>query len=284
MIRTLTSRDEPTTLGFHAENVEITTAERAAARERGASGYEALVEGFPGYAEAQSLATGSALAKQHGYDGRFYTVHISAGETANELAALRAAGYDTIGETCPHYLTLTTEESDDRMKVNPPVRSQADQDVLWERLADGTISCIGTDHICRGPEVKFGDNIWESENGFPGSELMLPLLYSEGVETGRIDVERLVEVTSTNTAEAWNLYPRKGAVRVGSDADLVVLDPAETREVRPEDLFSEGGYSVYEGKTVTGWPTHTVVGGEVAFEDGEVTGEAGAGSHLDLPS
>lgn len=283
MIQALSSSNAPTTLGFHAENVEITTARRETARENNSTGYEALVEGFPGYAEAQSLATGSALARQHDYDDSFYTVHISAAETANELAAHRRAGYKTIGETCPHYLTLTTAESDDRMKVNPPVRSQADQDVLWKRLADGTISCIGTDHICRQPEIKFGDDIWASVNGFPGSELMLPLLHSEGVEEGRISVERLVEVTSTNTAKAWNLYPKKGTVRVGSDADLVVFDPGESREVTVDALFSDGGYSVYEGKSITGWPTHTVVGGEVAFENGKVTGEEGMGSHVALP-
>lgn len=283
MIQTLASHDAPTTLGFHAENVEITSAKREATREEGMTGYGALVDGFPGYAEAQSLASGSALAKQHDYDDSFYTVHISARETANELAALRRAGHETMGETCPHYLTLTTAESDDRMKVNPPVRSQADQDVLWERLADGTISCIGTDHICRQPDIKFGDDIWESENGFPGSELMLPLLHSEGVDEGKISIERLVEVTSTNTAKAWNLYPKKGIIRVGSDADLIVFDPDETRDVTPDALYSEGGYSVYEDKSVTGWPTHTVVGGEVAFENGEITGEEGMGSHVDLP-
>ncbi len=283
MIRQLAAQDVPTTLGYHAENVEITSALEERARDAGETGFEGYAKRFPAYAETQSMVASAALAKQHGYDDRFYTVHISSGRTADELADLRGAGYRLWGETCPHYLTLTAEECDDRMKVTPPMRSAADRETLWERVADGTISCIGTDHVANTLDEKLGDDIWETLLAFPSTPLLLPLLLSEGVHGGRITLERAVAVTSTNTARAWNLYPKKGTVRVGSDADLAVVDLEETKTVTPELLRGAADYSPYEGWAVTGWPTHTVVRGRVAYEDGEIVGEKGFGTHVDRP-
>lgn len=290
-IEALADQDVPTTLGYHSENVEITNAlaggnpyvETEADGDAEDEGYEVLVEEFPDYAEAQSLVAGASLARQHDYDDSFYAVHVSAGRTADELATLQEAGYEVTGETCTHYLALTTEECDDRMKVNPPVRSAADQETLWKRVADGTISCIGTDHCANTTDEKLGDTIRESKLGFPSSATMLPLILSEGVNDGRISLERAAAVTSTNTAKAWNLYPKKGTIRVGSDADLVVVDLDETKTVTPDLLRSVADYSIYEGRDVTGWPTHTIVGGDVAYADGEVLAEPGSGTHVDRP-
>ncbi|WP_247730356.1 dihydroorotase [Halovivax limisalsi] len=290
-IETLAEQEAPTTLGYHSENVEITNAlaggnpyvETESDADAASADYGTLVEEFPDYAEAQSLVAGASLAKQHDYDDSFYAVHVSAGRTADELAALQDAGYGVTGETCTHYLTLTAEECDDRMKVNPPVRGPEDRETLWERVADGTISCIGTDHCANETEDKLGETIRDSQLGFPSTGTMLPLILSEGVDEGRIDLERAVAVTSTNTARAWNLYPKKGAIRVGSDADLAVVDLDETKTVTPELLQSAGDYSIYEGRDVTGWPTHTIAGGEVAYEDGDVLAEPGSGTHVDRP-
>ncbi|WP_226040239.1 amidohydrolase family protein [Natrinema sp. DC36] len=290
-IETLAAQDVETTLGYHSENVEITNAlaggnpyiETEADENADEEDYEVFVEEFPDYAETQSMVAGASLAKQHGYDDSFYAVHVSAGRTADELANLQEAGYGVTGETCTHYLTLTAEECDDRMKVNPPMRHERDKETLWERVADGTISCIGTDHCANTTDEKIGDTIRESKLGFPSSATMLPLILSEGVNEGRIDLERAVEITSTNTAKAWNLYPQKGTIRVGSDADLAVVDLEETKTVTPELLQSVADYSIYEGRDVTGWPTHTVVGGELAYEDGEVLAEPGSGTHVDRP-
>jgi dihydropyrimidinase len=289
-VQALADVDVPTTLGYHSENVEITQAlgenpylESEVDDEQEYRDYDTLVEGFPGYAEAQSMISGAALARQHDYDDDFYAVHISSGDTADELATLHDAGYDVWGETCTHYLALTTEECDERHNVNPPVRSKADQETLWKRLADGTISCVGTDHCCNLRENKIGEDVPDSLPGFPSSPTMLPLILSEGVDEGRISLKRAVEVTSTNAAKAFNLYPKKGTIRVGSDADLVVADLDETKTVTPDLLESVAGYSPYEGREVTGWPTHTVVKGEVAYENGEIVGEAGHGTHIDRP-
>jgi dihydropyrimidinase len=288
-IQALAAQDAPTTLGHHSENMEITSALgdnpylEVDREEEGYRGYETLVEGFPDYAEAQSMTASGSLARQHGYDDDFYAVHISAGRTADELAMLHEAGWEIIGETCTHYLCLTTEECDERHNVNPPVRSQADQDTLWERVADGTISCIGTDHCANLRENKVGEDVPDSLPGFPSSATLLPLILSEGVHEGRISLARAVEVTSYNTAKAFDLYPKKGTIRVGSDADLVVVDLAETKTVTPELLQGGADYSPYEGREVTGWPTHTIVRGQLAYDRGEVVGERGHGTHIDRP-
>jgi dihydropyrimidinase len=289
-IQALADLDVPTTLGHHSENVEITSAlgdnpylETEIDEDAEYRGYDALVEQFPDYAEAQSMTASGSLARQHDYDDDFYAVHISAGRTADELAMLHDAGWNLWGETCTHYLCLTTEECDERHNVNPPVRSQEDQDTLWERLADGTISTVGTDHCANLAEDKIGADVPDSLPGFPSSATLLPLILSEGVNEGRISLERAVEVTSTNAAKAFHLHPKKGTIRVGSDADLVVVDLEETKTVTPELLKGGADYSPYEGREVTGWPTHTVVRGQLAYDDGEVVGEQGHGTHIDRP-
>lgn len=289
-IQKLAEQDIPTTLGHHSENMEITSSlgdnpylDSGVEEDQEYRDYGVLVDQFSDYAEAQSMIASGALARQHGYDDSFYAVHISAGRTADELAMLHDAGWNVIGETCTHYLCLTAEECDERHNVNPPVRTKEDQETLWKRVADGTISCIGTDHCANLKEDKIGEDVPDSLPGFPSTATMLPLILSEGVQEGRISLERAVEVTTTNTAKAFNLYPKKGTIQVGSDADLIVVDLDETKTVTPELVQSGAGYWPYEGREVTGWPTHTVVRGQVAYEEGEIVGEQGHGTHIDRP-
>jgi len=289
-IQELAAQDVPTTLGHHSENMEITSAlgdspylDTGLDDDQEYRDYDILVEQFPDYAEAQSMIASGALARQHNYDDSFYAVHISAGKTADELAMLQDAGWDIIGETCTHYLTLTAEECDERHNVNPPVRSKADQETLWDRVADGTISCIGTDHCANLEDDKIGEDVVDSLPGFPSSATMLPLILSEGVTAGRVSFERAVAVTSTNTAKAFNLYPKKGSLQIGTDADLTVVDMDETKTVTPELLQGGADYSPYDGREVTGWPTHTLVRGTIAYANGEVIAERGFGTHIDRP-
>jgi dihydropyrimidinase len=289
-IQALADQDVPTTLGHHSENMEITSAlgdspylDSVVREDDEYRDYQVLVDQFPDYAEAQSMTASGSLARQHGYDDNFYAVHISAGRTADELAMLHDAGWGIIGETCTHYLTLTTEECDERHNVNPPVRSAADQETLWKRVADGTISCIGTDHCANLRDDKVGEDVPDSLPGFPSSATLLPLILSEGVNEGRIPLQRAVEVTSTNAAKAFDIYPKKGSIQVGTDADLTVVDLDETKTVTPELLRSGADYSPYEGRAVTGWPTHTVVRGQVAYAEGDIVGERGHGTHIDRP-
>ena len=282
-VQRLAGLEVPTTLAYHAENAEITERRTRELKEAGADGYDAIVEKFPGYAEAQAAVAGANLARQHGYDDEFYVVHVSSRKTAADLAALQSLGYGVTAETCTHYLTLTAEECDQRMRINPPVRSQADQDALWTHLREGTIDCVGTDHIANTREEKLGEDIWDGLWGSPSSATMLPLVLSEGVNEGRISLERAAAVTSTNNAKAYDLYPKKGAVRVGSDADLVVVDLEETKTVTPELLQSGADYTMYDGREVTGWPTQTVVRGRLAYDRGDVLAPPGYGCHVDRP-
>ena len=289
-IQRLAAHETPTTLGHHSENMEITSArgenpylEAEVADDQPYRGYETLVEQFPDYAETQSMTASGSLARQHGYGDSFYAVHISAGRTADELAALQAAGWELTGETCTHYLALTTEECDERHNVNPPVRSAANRERLWERVADGTISCIGTDHCANMREEKIGEDVPDSLPGFPSSATMLPLILTLGVQAGRISLERAVAVTATNTARAFDLYPKKGTIQIGSDADLAVVDLETERTVTPSLLQGGPDYSPYEGWELVGWPTHTIVRGQLAYADGEVVGERGFGTHIDRP-
>ena len=196
-IQELAEQDAPTTLGHHSENMEITSAlgdnpylDSGVDEDQAYRDYDVLVEQFPDYAETQSMTASSSLARQHDYDDSFYAVHISAGRTADELAMLHDAGWDIIGETCTHYLCLTAEECDERHNVNPPVRSKEDQETLWKRVADGTISCIGTDHCANLREDKVGEDVPDSLPGFPSTATLLPLVLSEGVGEDRISLER----------------------------------------------------------------------------------------------
>jgi dihydropyrimidinase len=282
-IQELAAADRPTTLAYHAENAEITERLTRELKAAGADGYEAIVEKFPGYAEAQAAVAGTTLAAQHGYDDEFYIVHVSSRRTADELERLQADGFGVTAETCTHYLALTAEECDQRMRINPPVRSQADQDALWDHLRKGTIDCIGTDHIANRRADKLGEDIWDGLWGSPSSATMLPLILDQGVNAGRLSLERAAAVTSANNAKAYDLYPRKGTIRVGSDADLAIVDLEETKTVTPELLRSAADYSMYEGWELTGWPTYTIVRGRIAYDGEAVTAEPGDGTHIDRP-
>lgn len=164
----------------------------------------------------------------------------------------------------------------------PPLREQRDQDALWAGLANGSIHVVATDHVAYRRDVKLdpSQTIARHRAGLNNLQVVRPMLYSEGVVSGRISVERFVAVTATNPAKLFGLYPRKGAISVGSDADLVLWDASETRAIRDEDMFSGAGFSIYSGWQVTGWPTMTIRRGEVVFENGEIHAQPGSGRLL----
>jgi dihydropyrimidinase len=186
-------------------------------------------------------------------------------------------------ETRPFYLHLTSErfaEKDGAKYVGqPPLREQSDVDALWNGIRQGTLHTVCTDHAPWSLAAKLDPNLSIS-NLRPGAEnlqTMLPMLYSEGVRKGRISLTRMVEVLSTNVAKLFGLYPRKGTLGVGSDADLVLFDPNLTWRIDGAMLKSNADYSPYEGWEVTGRPVLTIRRGEIVFENGEVIGQAGSG-------
>jgi dihydropyrimidinase len=254
-------------------------AEKLVAEGRGhASNYPAA---RPVYTE--SVAVGRAVAFAEAAGAPVYLVHISSREALEVAHVARARGLPVYVETRPDYLHYTEEKlaGDDAALYtgSPPFRTQEDRRALWAGLATGDIQTCCTDHApwLRAEKLDPGRNVQNMLNGLAELDIMLPLLFSEGVGAGRLSLERFVEVTATNAARLFGLYPAKGTVAVGSDADLVVWDPEAETTSHAADAFSRADYSIYEGWEVKGLPRYTISRGEVIFADGEIRAEPGRG-------
>jgi dihydropyrimidinase len=207
--------------------------------------------------------------------------------TAGSVAAVRAAqaaGHRVWGESCPKYLTLTNDDLIARgpvAKVGPPLRTRADNDALWAGIADSAIAVIASDHAPRDRvNVTHTDDIFEEPYGAPGTETLLPVVYDEMVVRRGLSLTQLAAVTSTNPAKIYGLYPKKGAISVGFDADLVFFDPDRPTVIHAADQHTTASYSLYEGRTVAGWPTHSFQRGRPLLVDGTLAASGGAGSYL----
>ncbi|MDE2754002.1 MAG: amidohydrolase family protein [Gemmatimonadota bacterium] len=235
---------------------------------------------------AEVVATQRAVAMAEATGAPIYAVHVSSAGALRVLQEARDRGLSVFVETRPIYLHFTRErfEGPDRGLYvgQPPLREQRDQDALWAGIANGSVDVLATDHVAHLREDKMdpSQTITRHRAGLNNLQVVRPMLYSEGVVQGRISEERFVAVTSTNAAKLFGLYPRKGTIAVGSDADIVLWDPDETRTIRDEDMFSGTGFSVYSGWEVTGWPVMTLRRGDVAYDDGEILAGAGSGELL----
>ncbi|MBI2166187.1 MAG: amidohydrolase family protein [Chloroflexi bacterium] len=263
---------------IHTENIEVVWRLRKRLQEAGAADLAAWDASRPDFVEADDLHTACYFARLTG--ARIYVVHVSS-RAAMEIAREQKARYDGIYlETCPHYLTHTNDTPLGVMgKVNPPLRSESDVEALWQAVLDGTVDAIGSDHNSRRREKKQG-NIWQASAGFPGTATLLPVLLSEGVNKRGLSLERVVQLTSYSPARIFGLYPRKGALQVGSDADLTVVDLGLEKVVEPEALLSYSDYSLYEGQSLKGWPVLTMVRGKVVMQDGKLVGQKGYGRFM----
>lgn len=266
---------------IHAEDAAIvsTTGERFIAEGRGALQF--YPDARPVLAEV--AATQRAVAYSEATGSPIYLVHLSSEGALRVAEDAQARGLPVYVETRPIYLHLTRERFEGPtaglFMGQPPLRTQADQDALWEAIAQGSIHTVGTDHVAYTREQKLdpNQNVLQHRAGMNNLQVMRPMLYSDGVRPGRISVEQFVAVTATNPAKLFGLYPAKGTIAVGSDADLVIWDPDETRTIRNEDALSNSGFSIHAGREVTGWPVITIRRGEVVFENGRVEAMAGSG-------
>ena len=222
-----------------------------------------------------------------------YVVHLSDALAIDEVRRARARGVPVLGETCPQYLVLTEEDLDRpgfegaKFVFSPPARAPDVLGQVWGALAEGVIQTVHSDHAgyrFDDPQGKklHGENasFHRIPNGVPGLETRLPILFSEGVVKGRIDLRRFVELTAENPARIFGLFPRKGVIRVGADADLVLWDPEATRTISIESLHDNMDYTPYEGMEVTGWPVTTLSRGRVVWHEGEPRGAPGHGELL----
>jgi len=233
---------------------------------------------------SEVVATQRAVAIAEATGAPVYIVHLSSERALAVCADAQARGVPVYVETRPFYLHLTRErleEADGAKYVGqPPLREQWDVDALWAGIQQGVVNTVCTDHAPWSLAAKLDPelSITRLRPGAENLQTMLPMLYSEGVRTGRISLRRFVEVTATNAARLFGLYPRKGVIAVGSDADIVLFDPHQTRTVTRDMLQSNADYSVYEGWSVTGWPVVTLRRGEVVYENDTVTGAPGSGA------
>jgi dihydropyrimidinase len=215
-----------------------------------------------------------------------YILHMSSGRALRVAEEAMARGLPVYVETRPMYLHLTAEvyqRPDAGLYLGgPPLRSKWDQEMLWAGIAKGTVHTIGTDHTGYSREAKLDptQDLANTRLGLSNLQEYLPMLFSEGVNQGRITLEQFVAVTSTNAAKLFGFHPRKGEIRVGSEADIVVWDPTLTQTIRDEDQLSRAGYSTYAGWEVTGFPVTTIRRGEVVYDNGQILAESGSGQFI----
>ena len=206
-----------------------------------------------------------------------YFVHQSIPSAVDLVAEARSEGMHAYSESCPHYLALDDSCYDgdhpERFVCCPPIRDANTVAVLGQRLADGMVHTVGSDHCCysSGQKEQASHDVRIMPNGLPGVETRMSVTWNEFVQPGLITPEDFVRVMSSNPARLNGLYPRKGTIEPGADADIVVFDPNETRTVAIGDLHMHTDYTPYEGRSVTGWPTTVVMRGQVVVHGGVVT-------------
>ena len=272
----------PALVHVHCEEPEIIHVLRKRLKDRGRNDLAAWTESRPSICEAMHIFDAGLIAKHCG--NRLYIVHMSSLDGVDALRYLKAQGVKIFGETCPHYLVLDRHaESGILAKVNPPLRDRADQEKLWAALADGTLDTIGSDHVPWTSEEKcLGEDagIWKGKPGFGSMGATLAILLSEGVNKGRITMEQLVKVTAENTARVLGIYPRKGVLAPGSDADIVIVDPQKEWVFTAGALQSRTDYTIYEGMTVKGKAVKTFVRGRLIAADGALVADTPSGRYV----
>lgn len=238
-------------------------------------------------------ATHRAITFAELVDVPILIVHVSGNEAIEQIRWAHARGQRIYAETCPQYLYLTAEDLDGegyegaKCVCSPPPRDAQNQQAVWRALSGNVFSVFSSDHAPFSYEDSQGKKLKGREqkfqhipNGIPGLETRLPLLFSGGVVGGRISIHQFVAVTSTQPAKLYGLYPRKGSIMVGADADLALWDPEREVVIRNEALHHNVDYTPYEGKTVTGWPVMTFSRGRLVSKDFEFVGEEGAGEFM----
>jgi dihydropyrimidinase len=238
-------------------------------------------------------ATHRAITLAELVDVPVVIVHVSNREAMEEIRRAQIRGLKIYGETCPQYLVLTEKDLDGlgmdgaKYVCSPPPRDEASQEACWEGITTGVFTLFSSDHCpfrYQDPHGKLHPKAPTSfrwvPNGIPGVETRLPILFSEGVSKGRIDLPKFVALTATNHAKLYGLYPRKGTIAVGSDADIVVWDPEREQTISQENLHHGADYTPYEGLAVKGWPTLVMLRGKVIVRDGRLLGNAGDGMFL----
>lgn len=265
----------------HCEDDSLVSHLTAVMKATGREDLAAYSESRPDFVEEQDLLRAIWLAKQQKCS--LYVPHTTVGMAVAAAGSARLDGHRIVLETCPHYLALTYDDPHLNAcgagigKVAPALRDANHQEKLWDGLRRGYIHTIGSDHV---PIKKTGAGLWDEKPGFPGMATALPVVLTEGVAKGRLDLTRVAHVMAYNPAQLFGLHPQKGEIAVGSDADLVVVDMENAKPVCQETTLSLYT-SPFEGRELVGWPTITVRRGEIIFRDGQVLAAEGSGRILE---
>ena len=269
-------------LSLHCENSDLIKLFMDRVRKADQlKGLEAYSAARPPLTERLAIAEAGVLATATRCPVNF--LHLSSSDALEAASTFEAEHpeVDVRIETTLHHLALSYETYNDQLgKVNPPIRSERDRDAMWEGVRSGRIDWVVSDHACCGEELKSGD-MWHALPGFGGSALIYPYLMTDGPRRG-VSVERVVQIASTNPARGFGLSPRKGAIAVGADADLAILDMETPRKVSPGLLHSAQTYTPFDGIELVGWPVRTILRGRTVFADGEAVGDP-AGEFLHRP-
>ena len=267
MFREVAKTGKP--LAIHAENNDLIQHLTKKVEASGRRDYEALLEGRPNLAEETTVQTGIAFAKSAGT--RLHILHVSTKEATELVKQAQEEGYPITAETCPHFLYLTNEDFHrigPHMKVYPPVKYKSDQQRLWEGLQEQVISVVCSDHAPHTAEEKNGD-LWSIPAGMCGVETLAPLML-DAVDQGKMTLQQLVQVLSENPAKLFGIYPQKGSLQVGTDADLTIVDLNRKHVIKTENLHSKSKVTAYDGFEVTGMPVATIVRGRTVMKDGQI--------------
>jgi len=275
----------------HAENGELVYLLQQEVAKMGITGPEGHPLARPPMVEAEAANRAIAIAGVLGVP--IYVVHVSCTEAAQAIAAARARGQRVYGEVLAGHLVIdeSVYRDPDFAKaaahvMSPPFRAKGHQEALWQGLQSGQLHTTATDHctFCAAQKAMGRDNFAKIPNGTGGVEERLAVIWDAGVNTGRLTPSEFVAITSANTARLFNIYPRKGLVGVGADADLVVWDPAATHTLSVKTQHSKGDYNIFEGRTVQGMPSHTISQGVVAYAQGDLRAEMGKGRYIKRPA
>ena len=260
----------------HAEDYESCACGIKTAKQERRDGLTAWSASRDPKYEAKAIRTVCEYGRRYGCT--IYFVHIGSRAALEQIRAERQRGGRIYVESCPHYMVLSHESRGGYLaKVMPPIRTSADNEAVWAAAASGEVDAVGTDHVANRLSSKVGADVWESLAGFPGVGVSIPILLSEGVNRGRISLEQMVRLTSRNAARIFSMYPKKGSLEIGSDADITMLDLKLEQRVRPEIFGGYSDYTVYDGIMLRGWPVRTLVRGEVVAEEFKVTSKPGHG-------
>ena len=279
------TRDNGARVLVHAESERVMNL--LIAKYRGGDhGAYAHALSRPNFIEEEAIQR--AIKWTEATDGRLYIVHMSTGGGADLVKAAQAKGINVYSETCPQYLLLTDEVFKDPERGHlyatcPQVKKAADSARLWQGLSDGEVSIVSTDTCTFNTEQKA---MWKGDFtkmafGMPGTETMLPAIYTHGVKAGRMTLEQMVRICSTNPARLHGMYPRKGTIAPGADADLVIIDPDATKIVDHAELDTNCDWSPYQGMELAGFAETTLCRGTVVVADGKFTGRPGYGQFIE---